>query len=117
MILPSDDYLSFLDEHGVPVDQAADASQAAIYQHNNVETPLFAKSIERKVLAAARRRRRRLRKFPATDTGVEDVLEQATRQTHRLTRWRIGPEHLQKTTRDAVPRSANPLCRWQFETN
>lgn len=53
VIQPTDDYLSFLDEHGVPVDQAADASQAAINQHNNVETPLFAKSIERKVLAAA----------------------------------------------------------------
>lgn len=39
--------------HGVPVDQAAAASRAAIYQHNNVETPLFAKSIERKALAAA----------------------------------------------------------------
>jgi hypothetical protein len=53
VILPTDEYLSFLDEHGVPVDQAAEASQAAIHRHNNVETPLFAKSIQRKALAAA----------------------------------------------------------------
>ena len=52
VILPTDGYLSFLDEHGIPVDQAAAESQAAIYQHNNRETPLFAKSIERKAFAA-----------------------------------------------------------------
>jgi len=53
VILPTDEYLSFLDEHGIPADQAAAESQAAIGRHNNVETPLFAKSIERKTLAPA----------------------------------------------------------------
>lgn len=53
VILPTEEYLSFLDEHGIPADRAATESQAAIYRHNNVETPLFAKSIERRALAAA----------------------------------------------------------------
>ena len=52
VILPTDEYLSFLERNGIQADQAAAESQAAIYRHNNVETPLFAKSIERKARAA-----------------------------------------------------------------
>lgn len=43
--------LEFLEQHGSSVEQAAAARQAASSDHNRRETPLFAKSIERKALS------------------------------------------------------------------
>lgn len=53
VVLSTADYESFLDQHGVPHDQAAAEGQAALERHNRVETPLYAKSMEHRALAAA----------------------------------------------------------------
>jgi pimeloyl-ACP methyl ester carboxylesterase len=45
------DYVSFLDEQGIALDQAVTDGQATLEHHNNLETPLYARSIERKALA------------------------------------------------------------------
>ena len=44
------EFLEFIKEHGVSLAQAAHARQAASDIHNQEETPLFAKSIEKKAL-------------------------------------------------------------------
>jgi hypothetical protein len=43
-------FLEFIKEHGITLAQAAAARQLASDLHNQEETPLFAKSIERKAL-------------------------------------------------------------------
>ncbi len=43
--------MTFIAKHGVTLEQAAAARQAASSDHNSRETPLFAKSIEKKALA------------------------------------------------------------------
>ena len=53
VVLSTDDYVSFLDRHGIPLDLAAAEGQAALERHNNLETPLYAKSIERRAHAWA----------------------------------------------------------------
>ncbi|CAN5859222.1 hypothetical protein BH10ACT9_BH10ACT9_07900 [soil metagenome] len=53
VVLSTDDYLSFLDSHGVPLDLASTEGQTALERHNNLETPLYAKSIERMTGARA----------------------------------------------------------------
>jgi hypothetical protein len=45
-----DQTLAFLDEHGIPFEQARAARQQASHAHNQEETPKFAKSIERRAL-------------------------------------------------------------------
>jgi hypothetical protein len=52
-VLPTDEFHAFLDEHGVTFDQAVAEGLAALEKHNHLETPLYAKSIERKALATA----------------------------------------------------------------
>lgn len=46
----TDDFLGFIKEHGITLAQAAAARQKASDEHNHEETPLFAKSIEKKAL-------------------------------------------------------------------
>ena len=48
----TDDFLSFLDGLGVTVEQTSKERQANMTAHNQFETPLFAKSIERRALSA-----------------------------------------------------------------
>ena len=43
-----------IEKHGVTLEQAVAARQTASSDHNSRETPLFAKSIERKALAKHR---------------------------------------------------------------
>jgi hypothetical protein len=43
-----DQTLTFLDEHGIPFEQARATRQQASHAHNQEETPKFAKSIERR---------------------------------------------------------------------
>ncbi len=45
-----DQTLAFLDEHGIPLEQARAVRQQASHAHNQEETPKFAKSIERRAL-------------------------------------------------------------------
>lgn len=52
LVSSTDDYVSFLAEHGITVEQAIAVGQPALESHNHLETPLYAKSIERKALAA-----------------------------------------------------------------
>jgi hypothetical protein len=49
----TDEFLSFLDEQGIGVDRSAVERQENMTAHNRLETPLFAKSIERRALAGA----------------------------------------------------------------
>lgn len=51
VVLSTDDYLSFLVTHGIPLDLATAEGQAALEHHNTLETPLYAKSIERRTRA------------------------------------------------------------------
>jgi hypothetical protein len=44
------EFMAFIQEHGITLAQAAAARQAASDLHNREETPLFAKSIEKKAL-------------------------------------------------------------------
>jgi len=44
------EFFTFMEQHGITLAQAAAARQAASDLHNQEETPLFAKSIERKAL-------------------------------------------------------------------
>ncbi|MDT3403158.1 hypothetical protein [Mucilaginibacter terrae] len=44
------EFMTFINEHGITLAQAAAARQAASDVHNHEETPLFAKSIEHKAL-------------------------------------------------------------------
>jgi len=46
----TDEFLEFIKEHGTTIEQARAARQAASDEHNKEETPLFAKSIEKKAL-------------------------------------------------------------------
>jgi uncharacterized protein YndB with AHSA1/START domain len=46
----TDEFLSFLDEQGLGIEQGAAERQANMTAHNQLETPLFAKSIERRAL-------------------------------------------------------------------
>lgn len=46
----TDEFLAFLDEHGIPFAQAAAAREEAAAAHNEKETSLFAASIERRAL-------------------------------------------------------------------
>jgi uncharacterized protein YndB with AHSA1/START domain len=48
----TDAFLSFLEEHGIGVEQGAVQRQENMTAHNQLETPLFAKSIERRALGA-----------------------------------------------------------------
>ena len=48
----TDEFLSFLDGLGVTVEQTAKERQENMTAHNQFETPLFAKSIERRALGA-----------------------------------------------------------------
>jgi putative intracellular protease/amidase len=48
----TDDTLAFFKEHNIPFETARAARQQASHAHNQEETPKFAKSIERKALAA-----------------------------------------------------------------
>jgi hypothetical protein len=52
--LTTPEFLIFLAEHGISFEQAAADRQAASSDHNSRETPLFAKSIERKALGVGR---------------------------------------------------------------
>ncbi len=52
VVLSTPAYESFLAEHGIAHDPAAAEGQAALERHNRVETPLYAKSIERRALAS-----------------------------------------------------------------
>ena len=47
----TDEFLATLNEHGISLEQAAAADQEASSAHNKKETPLYAKSIERRALA------------------------------------------------------------------
>ena len=49
--LTTPEFLIFIKQHGLTLEQAAAARQAASSDHNSRETPLFAKSIETKALA------------------------------------------------------------------
>jgi hypothetical protein len=49
--LATDDFLAFLDEHGIPFERAAATHQEASVAHNKKETALYAESIERRTLA------------------------------------------------------------------
>jgi 4-carboxymuconolactone decarboxylase len=49
--LTTPEFLAFIAKNGITFEQAAAARQAASSKHNSLETPLFAKSIERKALA------------------------------------------------------------------
>jgi hypothetical protein len=49
--LATDEFLAFLDEHGIPFERAAAAHQEASVVHNEKETALYAESIERRALA------------------------------------------------------------------
>ena len=49
----TDEFLAFLDEHGVTFEQAAAERGEAVAAHNRLETPLYAKSIARRALAIA----------------------------------------------------------------
>jgi hypothetical protein len=42
----TDEFHAFLDRHGLPFDAAKQARRQASEEHNRIETPLFAKSIE-----------------------------------------------------------------------
>jgi hypothetical protein len=55
VVLSTSDYLAFLDEHRIALDQAVAEGQAALERHNNLETPRYAKSIERSALATTAR--------------------------------------------------------------
>ena len=57
---PTDVFLDFLGEHGIALEDAAAARQAAGSDHNRRETPLFAESIARHALA---------RNAPAAETA------------------------------------------------
>ncbi|MEH0194500.1 hypothetical protein V7S57_02075 [Caulobacter sp. CCNWLY153] len=48
---PTQAFLDFIDKHGTPFEDAADARQRDGGDHNSRETPLFAASIERRALA------------------------------------------------------------------
>jgi putative intracellular protease/amidase len=50
----NDQTLAFLKEHNIPLESARAARQQASHAHNLEETPKFAKSIERKAIAASR---------------------------------------------------------------
>jgi len=49
----TDEFLSFLDAAGVGVEHGATERQENMTAHNRLETPLFAKSIERRAVGAA----------------------------------------------------------------
>jgi alkylhydroperoxidase/carboxymuconolactone decarboxylase family protein YurZ len=49
--LTTPEFLVFIEKNGIQLEQAAADRQAASSDHNSLETPLFAKSIERKALA------------------------------------------------------------------
>lgn len=49
--LTTPEFMTFIAKHGLTLEQAAAARQAASSNHNSRETPLFAKSIEKKALA------------------------------------------------------------------
>ena len=51
--LTTPEFVTFIEKHGITLEQAAAARQAASSNHNRRETPLFAKSIERSALARA----------------------------------------------------------------
>jgi hypothetical protein len=46
----TEEFHVFLDKHGLPFESAKQARQQASEAHNRIETPLFAKSIERHAL-------------------------------------------------------------------
>lgn len=46
----TEEFHAFLDKHGLPFESAKQARQLASEAHNRIETPLFAKSIERHAL-------------------------------------------------------------------
>jgi hypothetical protein len=48
----TEEFLSFLDEQGIGPEQGAAERQKNMTAHNRLETPLFAKSIERRALGA-----------------------------------------------------------------
>jgi hypothetical protein len=47
---PTDEFLAFLDERGVPFERAAAAHQEASVAHNETETALYSESLERRAL-------------------------------------------------------------------
>jgi hypothetical protein len=47
----TDEFLSFIAQQGVSLDQARAARQKSSGAHNQIETPRFAQSIERRALA------------------------------------------------------------------
>ncbi|WP_329103020.1 hypothetical protein OG792_25530 [Micromonospora sp. NBC_01699] len=53
LALATPEFLDFIDRQGLTLQQAAAARQVASADHNSRETPLFAKSIERRALTAA----------------------------------------------------------------
>ena len=48
----TNEYLAFLDEHGIGIEQGTAQRQQDMTAHNRLETPLSAKSIERRALGA-----------------------------------------------------------------
>jgi hypothetical protein len=51
LALTTPEFLAFIEKNAIQLEQAAADSQAASSNHNGRETPLFAKSIERRALA------------------------------------------------------------------
>ena len=49
----TDEFHTFLARHGLPFEAAKQARRQASEEHNRIETPLFAKSIERHALSAS----------------------------------------------------------------
>jgi hypothetical protein len=45
VILPTDEYVALLADHGISIDAATEAQRAAVTAHNNLETPLYARSL------------------------------------------------------------------------
>ena len=54
----TDEFHAFLARHGLPFEAAKQARRQASEEHNRIETPLFAKSIERHALSGSKRDRR-----------------------------------------------------------
>lgn len=50
--IATEEFLAFINQHNIPFERAAAAHQDAACTHNEKETPLYARSIERRALAS-----------------------------------------------------------------
>jgi hypothetical protein len=55
VILPTDEYVALLADHGISIDAATEAQRAAVTAHNNLETPLYARSLAKTASSSAER--------------------------------------------------------------